>query len=94
MITKSISILYILFIYLVQLNNNEQISGKINQQLNNNIYNRTKQSFNNNSDVTVKNRMKSNRCNQNIHEDNCTKLNLNKSVNNVSSNFVVYIYIH
>ncbi|CAH8632720.1 unnamed protein product [Schistosoma haematobium] len=67
----------------VQLNNNEQISGKINQQLNNNIYNRIKQSFNNNSDVTVKNRMKSNRCNQNIHEDNCTKLNLNKSVNNV-----------
>ncbi|CAH8616165.1 unnamed protein product [Schistosoma guineensis] len=67
----------------VQLNNNEQISGKINQQLNNNIYNRTKQSFNNNSDVTVKTRMKSNKCNQNIHEDNCTKLNLNKSVNNV-----------
>ncbi|CAH8622425.1 unnamed protein product [Schistosoma margrebowiei] len=67
----------------VQLNNNEQISGKINQQLNNNIYNRTEQSFNNKNDVTVKNGLKLNKCNQNIHEDNCTKLNLNKSVNNV-----------
>ncbi|CAI2732975.1 unnamed protein product [Schistosoma spindalis] len=67
----------------VQLNNNEQINIKINKPLNNIIYNRTKQSFNNNNDVTVNNRSKSNKCNQNIHEDNCTKLNLNKPVKNV-----------